>query len=237
MEGSSYSAQPFSVWQALFWDGDTSRAETAAGDLLREMDDPRSDLARLPHDRLGTHRYRVLCWVAEWQVEHGSPAAARRVLDRLVRAQTDSAMPEVLGEPVCVPMLRVTLAFATHSPRAARLLRQQDSVARVRPSFSALTPAMNLVLGRLWERQGDPAAALAAVRRRDRHWLPSGLFFLSTFLREEGRLAALTGDTTGAIRAYRHYLALRADPDPALRPERDRVRSTLALLEQSAAGP
>jgi hypothetical protein len=34
-------------------------------------------------------------------------------------------------------------------------------------------------------------------------------WYLSTFLREEGRLAALTGDTAGAIRAYQHYLALR----------------------------
>jgi hypothetical protein len=195
------------------------------------MDDPRSDLARLPRDGLATHRYRILCWVAEWGLEHGAPGGARHVMDRLARARADTAAPDVLNEPVCVPTLRVGLAFATGSPGAARLLRQQDSVARVRPSFSAQTPAMNLVLARLWERQGDLTAALAAVRRRDRHWLPSGLFFLSTFLREEGRLASLTGDTTGAIRAYRHYLALRAEPDPALRPERDRVRAALAALE------
>jgi len=29
---------------------------------------------------------------------------------------------------------------------------------------------------------------------------------MSTFLREEGRLAAITGDTAGAVRALRHYL-------------------------------
>ena len=34
------------------------------------------------------------------------------------------------------------------------------------------------------------------------------------YLREEGRLAALTGDRQGAIRAYRHYLALRGDAEP-----------------------
>lgn len=38
-------------------------------------------------------------------------------------------------------------------------------------------------------------------------------------LREEGPLAALTGDTTGAIRAVSHYLALREDPKPAATPE------------------
>jgi hypothetical protein len=54
--------------------------------------------------------------------------------------------------------------------------------------------------------------------------------YLATFLREEGRLAALTGDTVGAIAAYRHYLGLRSDPEPAVRPEVEQVRSELAAL-------
>lgn len=49
-------------------------------------------------------------------------------------------------------------------------------------------------------------------------------------LREEGRLAALTGDTAGAINAYQHYLTLRTDPDPVLQPDVDAVRSALAAL-------
>lgn len=60
--------------------------------------------------------------------------------------------------------------------------------------------------------------------------------FMSTFLHEEGRLSALTGDTVGAIRAYQHYLALRRDPEPALRPEVDRVRAELAALLSERAG-
>jgi hypothetical protein len=53
---------------------------------------------------------------------------------------------------------------------------------------------------------------------------------MSTFLREEGRLSALTADTVAAIRAYRHYLALRRDPEAALRPEVEQVRAELAAL-------
>jgi hypothetical protein len=49
-------------------------------------------------------------------------------------------------------------------------------------------------------------------------------------LREEGRLAALTRDRAGAIRAYRHYVALRSDPEPALRPAADTVRAEPARL-------
>jgi hypothetical protein len=54
--------------------------------------------------------------------------------------------------------------------------------------------------------------------------------YLASFLREEGRLAARLGDTVGAVRAYRHYLVHRRDPEPTLRPEVDRVRAELARL-------
>jgi len=64
---------------------------------------------------------------------------------------------------------------------------------------------------------------------------------LSTQLREEGRLAALVGDTAAAVRAYRHYLALRNDPEPVLRPEVERIRAELERLEGGSvttrAGP
>ncbi|MSR07183.1 MAG: hypothetical protein EXR93_08980 [Gemmatimonadetes bacterium] len=43
-------------------------------------------------------------------------------------------------------------------------------------------------------------------------------------------LAALTGDTTGAVKAYSHYLALRYDPEPSIKPEVDRIRAELARL-------
>ena len=56
-------------------------------------------------------------------------------------------------------------------------------------------------------------------------------YFMTTFLREEGRLAALTGDTAGAMRAYRHYLGLRYDPEPRLVPQVEWVRRELARLE------
>jgi hypothetical protein len=47
----------------------------------------------------------------------------------------------------------------------------------------------------------------------------------------EGKLAAETGDTAAAVRAWKHYLALRVAPDPATRREVDGVREALARLE------
>jgi hypothetical protein len=54
--------------------------------------------------------------------------------------------------------------------------------------------------------------------------------YLASHLREEGRLAALTGDTAGSVAAYRHYLALRSNPEPTLRADVDRVRAELGKL-------
>jgi len=74
--------------------------------------------------------------------------------------------------------------------------------------------------------RGDLPHALAIVRRHGLFWNQ----FLSTQLREEGRLAALVGDREGAIHAYRHYIALRADAEPSLRPSVERARAELARL-------
>ena len=55
-------------------------------------------------------------------------------------------------------------------------------------------------------------------------------WYRATFLREEGRLAALAGDTAGAVRAYRHYLAIRPVPEPEAAIEDAAVRARLAEL-------
>ena len=67
------------------------------------------------------------------------------------------------------------------------------------------------------------------MRRRPYHFEP-GPFLLAVFLGQEGHLAALTGDREGAVRAYQHYLVLRSDPEPSVKPEVERVRSELARL-------
>jgi serine/threonine protein kinase len=81
--------------------------------------------------------------------------------------------------------------------------------------------------------RAEVAAALAAVRRRSMGLAPFPHHV--TYLREEGRLAALAGDRDGAIRAYRHYLALRSEVDPALQPEIRRVREELEAVERESA--
>jgi hypothetical protein len=88
----------------------------------------------------------------------------------------------------------------------------------------------NWTIARLREAQGDISGALAAIRRRENNWYPAYLWTLPAFLRQEGRLAAMAGDTTGARWAYDRYLTLRIDPDLVFVPQRDSVISERAAL-------
>jgi len=80
----------------------------------------------------------------------------------------------------------------------------------------------------LLRRMNFPLAATRAVPGMN--WV--NLFaYRAAYLKEEGDLAAIVGDTVGAIRAYNHYLTLRSDPDSgAAQQEVDQVRAALAQL-------
>jgi hypothetical protein len=141
---------------------------------------------------------------------------------------------------LCSALLRV-LQVGTGAFSRSQPLAHLDSLART-DVFEVCcaagwdgNPGANLVLARAAEYQGDLPLALRAVRRRAGGFMMAPIY-MSTFLREEGRLSALTGDTAGAIRAYRHYLALRRDPEPALRPEVEQVRAELAALLTEPSG-
>lgn len=61
------------------------------------------------------------------------------------------------------------------------------------------------------------------------HWLL--IAFLAGDLREEGALALVAADTSGTLAAWRHYLALRAEPEDALKADVESVRLQVAQLE------
>jgi hypothetical protein len=102
-----------------------------------------------------------------------------------------------------------------------------SSLRQVGPQ--AFVHAANLQLA-MQESRGNLTGALRALRRRAYYVNPEELEFFSTALREEGRIAALAGDRPSAVRAYQHYLALRADPEPSQKPEVERVRAELGRL-------
>jgi tetratricopeptide (TPR) repeat protein len=212
------------IGDALYWGGDT----TAAAEAVRHLAPYAAGVARLEVGRL---RLRTICVLAAWHAAHAdygyAEAAIRRLREASVRLASQDSLSLTQHTALCAAVLDAIRASALRLPDARAKLAQADSAART----DILLPwlAANLVVARVAEAQGDLALALRAVRRRGAVF---GEFpwYLSTFLREEGRLAALTGDTAGAIRAYQHYLALRPNPEPEVKPEVERVREELARL-------
>ena len=219
----------FQIVQALSWEGDTAVARAAVESLRRSADAP-------PATGLeGLAQHLDVCAVTRWRLRNSDPAGAEAASKRLRVSKLHGLVG--FNTPAFERVLRVCAALidAEHASLLARsdakaLLVIADSLVRTFALANDAVADANLALARLWETQGDLPRALAAARRRAgtyADWPPC----LSSFVREEGRLAALTGDRAGAIRAYRHYLMFRYDPEPSAQPEVERVRRELAAIE------
>jgi hypothetical protein len=225
-DGTSTDGLVGRLLDALYWQQDTSGTAEAARLLAS-----RTAGALRPGDT-AREQLRALCSVALWRAAHrdfsGTPAAIGRL-----RGETPTGLPSrdsILSTQyatVCATLLDAMRASALRLPDARAKLAEADEAARTYNLVRTLAP--NLVVARVAEAEGDLALALKAMRRRDGDF-GDFQWYLSTFLREEGRLAALTGDTAGAIRAYEHFLMLRPDPEPEMRPENEQVREELAKL-------
>ena len=232
---------------ALYGGGDSVSGGQAARELARAAERPAS----------GRSEARAvantdLCAATLWRLSRGELGGAPQAIERLRRRGPGDSPESLTSNTVCAALLEAKLAAASGSAGAAAALDRLDALIRSGPggqrngppvSFT-LSPAyvrstvgispvgfedfVNLEVAHLRERQGDRRAALEAVRRRPYTYHLTD--YLALHLREEGRLSALTGDRSGAVRAYQHYLALRSDPEPALRPGVEAVRAELAKV-------
>jgi eukaryotic-like serine/threonine-protein kinase len=210
----------------LYWDGDSAVARAAARQRTPDADAP---LARAPEAR--REQLGNICLVERWRLARRELRTAPRTIARL-----RSPMPPGLDvadstraaefASLCADILEAWLATINGEPTAAALASRLDS--RLQQGPPGWTDGDNLTAARLLEANGDVPRALAAVRRRRFDLVP---VFLSTYLREEGRLAALANDTAGAVSAYRHYLTLQAHPESALEPRMKHIRAELARLQ------
>lgn len=201
------------------WGGDSADAARAAARLVPTVEGP------VPEDSLRReHYYAAVCSLARWRLEAGDVREVSRAIESLRIA---SRSPTAGWARRCADLLAAMAETAGASGFDGAVARF-DSVHRSRPWDS--DGHSSLALARAYAARGDVASALAAGRRQTfRQGIPP--YWLAALLREEGRLAALTGDTAGAVRAYRHYLTLRPDPEPSLVPQRDSVRAELGRLE------
>jgi serine/threonine-protein kinase len=219
-----FDADQLPVLDALFWDGDSAVVTVAERRLEARVS------GAVPHESGA----RV---VLLWQQTNSKGGAAGPLRDRLRTgaAPGDSAAVHGGSPALCVAMLDALSEVPSADRRPGPALKQLDSLLSVEP-FQFGVDFANLVLARAYERNGDVPAALRAVRRRPYDW-DTGPLYLTTYLREEGRLAALSGDRAGAARAYHRFLDLRNGADPAMQGMSVAVQVALDALEQSPSKP
>lgn len=220
-------AELFTVVSAIFWDGDSTAAAEAvarrrpeAGKIAQAHGDPESSA------------FMDNCTTGLWDAAAADWSRVTRAVHALAEARGIRPMSVAMYITICKAILDAQLAAGLHQPDALTSLTRLDSLMiNAYPAGGPyLVLAGNLTASRLFENAGNLPAALAAVRRRTYLHDSFGAAGLSTMLREEGRLAALTGDREEAIRAYQHYLRLRRNAEPRLAPQVAEVRRALAEL-------
>jgi tetratricopeptide (TPR) repeat protein len=214
----------YSVLDALYWGGDTAAAALAVRQLAISAEarpvQPASARAFQLYD---------ICVTELWRLARGDTRTLERAIVQLRVGTSEANLAYTVQ--LCAGLLDVMRSALNTRDVPVEKLEHLDSLVRARQDgLEALVHAANLQLARLQESRGNLTGALRALRRRAYYTDPEQLEFFSTALREEGRIAALAGDRTSAVRAYQHYLALRSEPEPSQKPEVERVRSELAKL-------
>jgi eukaryotic-like serine/threonine-protein kinase len=223
------------VLGALYGDADSSVAAGLARSIPRTYERP---VASTPWPRM-VERYSA----AQYDLAQGKSKAARDAVQAWSGVWTPQDTSEALrlGSHFAL-LLDAQLAMIDRRPDAVTRLTELDSLLQAGPTyggylskdltFGGFEPVGNLIAGRLWHEQGETSRALAAVQRRSEGFLVPACY--TSQLRDEARYAALVGDRQAANRAYRAYLTLRNEAEPALQPQ---VRSVRAEFEAFQSEP
>jgi serine/threonine-protein kinase len=211
------------VLSALYGDGDDRAGSAAANQLVSEVERPLArDAAELRSQMIH------VCVSAQWSLAHGETRMVDRALTKLRTPEPGAVGSIVAFYETCAATIAAWRSVVEHRPDSRALLTRLDSLLLTGTPWHWALPEYR-VAARLWEMTGDRVRAVAAIRRR-RIDITN---YLAADLGEEGRLALAAGDTAGAVTAWRHYLALRSDPEPTLRAEAAHVRRQTDLLSAS----
>ena len=141
------------------------------------------------------------------------------------RVQGDSARADAgrfrQSQARCARALDAVALGFSRAPDADSALAAVDSIVYNASATTSAELFEGLALAHAWERRGNARRAAAAVR-----------YGIATDpgRRMDGRLSALAGDTVTAVYAYRRWLALTADAEPAVQAARESVRAELDRL-------
>jgi len=187
-------------------------------------------------DSAGRAVQRAIVRVMEpWRIAHGDTSRTRRSIQRMRLFAKDAPNSAVTAE-LETAFIEMLYADASRSPNLRQSAEKVDSlILALDVSDLSRAPTSRLaqqtIFGaRVFEKLGDISRANTLVGRYV-VWSTESMPYLGLQLREQGRIAALAGDKKRAIRAYEHYLGMRATAEPALKPQIDSVRRELAQVK------
>jgi tetratricopeptide (TPR) repeat protein len=224
LRGGSHVTLRLALLDALYAEGDTADARTAAHELLAT-----TGLVAATAPATSSAWLSDVCVLAQWQLQRGDSAWARKAIAALRTQPAMRAGSVVSAAPgVCAELIDVSLAVASRSRDAHARLRQLDSLVLTPQVAGDASAYAHILIARLHERLNDAPGALAAIRRRS--YMTIWPRYLASSLREEGRLAQQTGDRDGARDAYTRHLALRDSPEAEMEPDVAAVKLRLSQL-------
>lgn len=219
LRSTPFAFQQFAMDAGMFSQGDHAVADSAARDVARSL---ARDTLRPLSPGASRQISAALAYLSLWYLDSGDTVRAAAATDWLRRHTEGQSRNRVLS--VLPQML---IASRAREPDGVVLRAFVDSSAL--HGCCEFPPFGSLALARAYEESGDLSGALRVIRRGVWYYPPR---LLSMHLREEGRLAARVGDRPGAIRAWERYLALRSNPEPSLRAERDSIRAEVNRLKR-----
>lgn len=214
------------IIDALFADGDTMAAIATTRTLgLAEQRPLARDSVQSAFQLFNR------CALVEWRLWRGDTTGSRRVASDLA-AITDANSPwwAVGHIKVCAALIDALIAAQAKAPDAGGRLAVLDSVLQLGLEVGVREPG-NLASARLHEQLGDPAGALAALRRREYHHR-TGIPFLGYRLRNMARLSSQLGEQEEAAWATRQYLVLRKAPAQERAATEDSLRKALVASKK-----
>jgi tetratricopeptide (TPR) repeat protein/TolB-like protein len=211
------------VRDALHWDGDTAIAEQAAKRLRRMASLPASDTTIAAWQRA-----EIECELSLWNLARERIDSAATALQRMKAARTNLEMLFTSDDVAYCGSLVDAWTVLLRSGDLKPLMQRADSIYL--NSTTSYFVIGNLIQARLRERMGDPAGALATIRRVLLGAPDLTQDYISTYLRETARLAALNGNHELAREYYRRYVALRSAADSVLQSDVARAKAELERL-------
>jgi len=185
LQPGSDAWQRLRVLDALYAGGDSAAAEGAVRALAQLT---RATPLNVPTSWDGW--LANACVVAQWHLARRDTTAVRSIIEVLrARRTINPATPVGASPEACAELLDAQLAVATQRRDARSRVRHLDSLVftpQVAGDASTYAP---LLVARLHEHLGDPAAALRAIRRRP--YLSGWPRYLAAMRREEERLRQL----------------------------------------------